>query len=76
MDRLRKRGDLERAEDIIGRGTDRKDNEFDDQKNKVNLEYRDQQGRLMTPKEAFRYMCRIFHGKKPSRNNLEKRHKY
>lgn len=27
----------------------------------------------MTPKEAFRYQCYIFHGKKPSKNKQEKR---
>lgn len=75
MDRLRERGDLAQEESVIGRGTDSKANEFDDKKQEVKLEYRDEQGRLMTPKEAFRYMCRIFHGKKPSRNNLEKRQK-
>lgn len=77
LKKLRERGDLQAGEQIIGRGTDKQQNEFDDQKQKeIKLEYRDEQGRLMTPKEAFRYMCRIFHGKKPSRNNLEKRQKY
>jgi U4/U6.U5 tri-snRNP-associated protein 1 len=29
-------------------------------------------GRKMTPKEAFRYQCRIFHGIQPSQNKIEK----
>ncbi len=39
------------------------------------LEYRDAQGRLMTPKEAFRYQCRIFHGISQSKNKQEKEKK-
>ena len=39
---------------------------------RVKLEYRDEKGRLMTPKQAFRYQCYIFHGKKPSKNKQEK----
>jgi U4/U6.U5 tri-snRNP-associated protein 1 len=27
----------------------------------------------MTPKEAFRYQCYIFHGKKPGKNKVTKR---
>lgn len=27
----------------------------------------------MTPKEAFRYMCWIFHGEGPGKNKIEKR---
>lgn len=42
---------------------------------RVRLEYRDRNGRLMTPKEAFRYQCRIFHGINPSKNKQEKEKK-
>ena len=41
----------------------------------IKLEYRDSQGRIMTPKEAFRYQCRIFHGINPSKNKQEKEKK-
>ena len=37
---------------------------------KLDLEYRDDSGRIMTPKEAFRYLCWIFHGKKPGKNKV------
>ena len=37
---------------------------------KLDLEYRDDNGRIMTPKEAFRYLCWIFHGKKPGKNKV------
>ena len=33
----------------------------------LKLEYRDKTGRLMTKKQAFRYMCWTFHDKKPSK---------
>ena len=42
---------------------------------RIKLEYRDEKGRLMTPKQAFRYQCYIFHNKKPSKNKLEKMRK-
>jgi len=40
--------------------------------NKVNLEYRDAKGKLMTQKQAFRYSSWIFHNKMPSKRKLEK----
>jgi U4/U6.U5 tri-snRNP-associated protein 1 len=42
---------------------------------KINLEYRDHTGKLMTQKEAFRYMCWTFHGKKPSKRKQDKKKK-
>lgn len=39
----------------------------------IKLEYRDDRGRLMTPKEAFRYQNWAFHGKRPGANKLRKR---
>ena len=39
---------------------------------KIKLEYRNQNGKLMTQKEAFRYMCWTFHGKKPGKRKMEK----
>lgn len=38
----------------------------------VKLQYVDDLGREMTPKEAFRRQCHIFHGKGPSRKRQEK----
>jgi hypothetical protein len=37
------------------------------------LTKRDEFGRVMTPKEAFRQLCYAFHGKAPSKNKQEKR---
>ena len=41
----------------------------------IRLEYVDEKGRKLTPKEAFRQQSYIFHGKKPGKNKIEKRHK-
>lgn len=38
----------------------------------VKLEYRDDYGRVMTPKEAFRYISWVFHGKGPGKRKREK----
>lgn len=34
----------------------------------IKLEYRDEKGRLLNVKEAFKYMCWTFHNKKPGKN--------
>ena len=76
---LRDRGMLDKVHDVTGRA---KDKNYDTVKKaaqggdeRVKLEYRDEKGRLMTPKQAFRYQCYIFHGKKPSKNKQEKQRK-
>ena len=40
---------------------------------RIKLEYRDDQGRLLTPKEAFRQLSYRFHGIEPSKKTKEKR---
>ena len=42
-------------------------------KRQVNLEYRDDHGRLLTRKEAFRQLCYQFHGYGSGKKNQEKR---
>merc|ERR1712039_670849 len=39
----------------------------------IKLEYRDDFGRVQTPKEAFRAISWKFHGKLPGRKNMERR---
>lgn len=39
----------------------------------VKLEYIDDEGRVLNPKEAFRYLSHKFHGKGPGKNKIEKR---
>lgn len=41
----------------------------------VKLEYIDDNGRLLNPKEAFRYLSHKFHGKGSGKNKTEKRMK-
>jgi U4/U6.U5 tri-snRNP-associated protein 1 len=40
---------------------------------RIRIEYRDEFGRVITPKEAFRAMSHRFHGKPPGKNKQEKR---
>uniref|UniRef100_A0A7S1EUI3 SART-1 family protein n=1 Tax=Timspurckia oligopyrenoides TaxID=708627 RepID=A0A7S1EUI3_9RHOD len=42
-------------------------------KDSIRLEYVDEFGRKLTPKEAFRHLSYKFHGKPPSKNKQEKR---
>jgi hypothetical protein len=65
---LRDRGELDRKE-YYGRA---KDKAVEVGKDGVIIEYRDDKGRLMTQKQAFRYMNYQFHGQKKSKNKLEK----
>jgi len=47
--------------------------EKDGYRPEVKLEYVDEHGRTMTPKEAFRYLSHRFHGKGSGKKKLEKR---
>lgn len=79
MDYLRKKGMLSKDRTIAyaGRANDTKYHKelervggsMDDE---LTLDYRDKTGRLMTQKQAFRYMCWTFHNKKPSKVKLAK----
>lgn len=54
----------------VGKEIKPKSNNFN-----INLEYRDEKGRLMKQKEAYRYLCYIFHNKLPGMKKLEKKQK-
>lgn len=65
-----------KAEKLIGRAKDKRNMTIDYTKGlnkEIQLDYRDETGRLLTPKEAFRYICYRFHGHKPSKNKVEAR---
>lgn len=47
--------------------------EKDSFKPNVKLEYIDDDGHILNPKEAFRYLSHKFHGKGPGKNKVEKR---
>jgi len=63
--------------ELIGRAKDETLDEtlkkFGDIGKDIKLEYRDEKGRLMTPKEAFRYQCWMFTGKRPGKKKQAKR---
>merc|ERR1719437_168039 len=70
-----------RARDQIGcdqeshklRKTDNRPLEMSTVDGDIKLEYRDDYGRVQTPKEAFRAISWKFHGKVPGRKNMERR---
>ena len=58
----------------MGRKNDKlKDVDKRDPAPNLRLDYLDEYGRPLTPKEAFRQMSHKFHGKKPGKNKQEKR---
>eukprot|EP01121_Diplochlamys_sp_Union-15-3_P014201 TRINITY_DN4497_c0_g3_i2.p1 TRINITY_DN4497_c0_g3~~TRINITY_DN4497_c0_g3_i2.p1 ORF type:complete len:270 (+),score=69.27 TRINITY_DN4497_c0_g3_i2:158-967(+) len=73
---LKQRGGLNamNVETFSGRATDKPLN-IDQSSDKIRLEYLDDEGNRMTPKEAFRHLSHRFHGKMPSKNKQEKRMK-
>ncbi|KAF1336424.1 U4/u6.u5 tri-snrnp-associated protein, partial [Globisporangium splendens] len=75
---LRKTGDLRetRVERQAGRANDARDRNVDQElriKDGVKLDYRDEFGRLLTKKEAFRMLSYKFHGHEPGKKKKEKR---
>ncbi|VVT53051.1 uncharacterized protein SAPINGB_P003379 [Magnusiomyces paraingens] len=45
---------------------------FENYKPKINLEYRDETGRLLSQKEAYKHLSHQFHGKGPGKGKIEK----
>ena len=85
LDLLRKRGLLNKGANNVFVGRN-KDEKFHQQSEKtgakmqeeddgLTLEYRDNKGRLMSKKQAYRYGCWAFHGKKPQKLKQEKMEK-
>lgn len=60
----------------VGRKNDKKvdipEEKMKDPAPQIRLDYLDEHGRLLTPKEAFRQLSHRFHGKKPGKNKQEK----
>eukprot|EP00985_Skeletonema_marinoi_P017609 scaffold9716_cov120-Skeletonema_marinoi.AAC.1 len=65
--------DLKKVVKINSRNAQEKDIEFANRE--IKLEYRDDHGRLLTRKEAYRNMCYQFHGHGSSKKNEERRQK-
>ncbi|OQR89254.1 U4/U6.U5 tri-snRNP-associated protein, partial [Thraustotheca clavata] len=75
---LRNRGDLREELQLsqAGRANDQRDRNINDElqiKDGVKLDYRDEFGRLLTKKEAFRQLSYRFHGHQPGKKKQEKR---
>ncbi|DAZ95956.1 TPA: hypothetical protein N0F65_009257 [Lagenidium giganteum] len=75
---LRRTGDLRQtgAERQAGRANDARDRDIEAElsiKDGVKLDYRDEFGRLLTKKEAFRLLSYKFHGHRPGKKKQEKR---
>ena len=75
---MRNQGEFnEKSSVLVGRKNDIKGRDDMASVNKpgdrIKLEYRDDQGRLLTPKEAFRQLSYRFHGIEPSKKTKEKR---
>lgn len=47
--------------------------ELPDFKPQIKIEYKDEFGRVIGPKEQFKLMSHVFHGKEPGKNHKEKR---
>merc|ERR1719158_2552193 len=71
---LRARAQMGRDQDShMNRKTDNRPLEMSTTDGDIKLEYRDDFGRVQTPKEAFRAISWKFHGKMPGKKNLERR---
>ena len=76
---LRGRKELNSNENVVGRTKDHRTSRQSDgvgivdHGHEIKLEYRDDRGRKLTPKEAYRQLCYNFHGYGPSKAKLEKR---
>lgn len=72
---IKSRGGLQSLslDTITGRASDKKLEKINTEGDLVRLEYLDEMGRTMTPKEAFRRISYSFHGKMPGKNKQEKR---
>lgn len=53
----------------VGRYND-KSLDYNDPDDRIKLEYRNASGKLMKPKQAYRYICAKFHGEGPSKNKV------
>ena len=66
-------GELGKSEELAGRAKDGRVIDPSAKVDGVKLEYRDEFGRKLTQKEAFRQICYRFHGYGPGKKAKEKR---
>lgn len=72
---LKTTGELKKKEELLGRTKDTRDIDPSSADAGVKIEYRDEKGRKVTQKEAFRLLSYRFHGIKPGKKSQEKRAK-
>ncbi|CAD2098274.1 U4/U6.U5 tri-snRNP-associated protein 1, putative [Plasmodium vinckei brucechwatti] len=72
LEYLKTRGELN-IEDKLYRNPENKPLHMATDKNDIKIDYKNDTGKVMTPKESFRYISWIFHGKKQGKNKLEKK---
>jgi U4/U6.U5 tri-snRNP-associated protein 1 len=70
---LKASGELQKSSELAGRAKDHRDYDPSSHEFGVKLEYRDEFGRKLTQKEAFRQLCYKFHGYGPGKKAKEKR---
>jgi U4/U6.U5 tri-snRNP-associated protein 1 len=73
LDLLRSTGELKKQNELAGRAKDERNEYPDDDPKGVKIEYRDEFGRELTKKEAYRQLSYKFHGYGPGKKKLEKR---
>lgn len=69
---LKTKGELN-IEEKIYRNPENRPLHMSTDKNEIKLDYKNETGKVMTPKETFRHISWIFHGKKQGKNKLEKK---
>ncbi len=73
LELLKSSGELNRTNELAGRAKDSRNIDPSREEGGVKIEYRDEFGRKLTQKEAFRQLSYKFHGYGPSKKKLEKR---
>ena len=73
LELLKSSGELNRTNELAGRAKDSRIIDPSREEGGVKIEYRDEFGRKLTQKEAFRQLSYKFHGYGPSKKKLEKR---
>jgi U4/U6.U5 tri-snRNP-associated protein 1 len=73
LELLKSSGELNRSNELAGRAKDSRAIDPSREESGVKIEYRDEFGRKLTQKEAFRQLSYKFHGYGPSKKKLEKR---
>jgi U4/U6.U5 tri-snRNP-associated protein 1 len=73
LDLLRATGELKKTNRLAGRAKDDRANDPSNEERGITIEYRDEFGRKLTQKEAFRQLSYKFHGYGPGKKKADKR---